>query len=506
MYLQDTILMKDITDLFHPLRDLHLSPEDKMQIRQRVLQKRTRTLFLRRFWYYAKLTTFVGVSAFALALFLSAFQPQESERNIASLTDAFITFTSNHHAQVAQAETIGRLLEIYGVAHVLDKDGNMISKTELFAGEMVVLQPGAKVVVQVRDHTFAQIIWPAKFTLEAVPNGAMTYILNILEGTYVEVAMQQPDTETTATQGAVDTVSKKPEHIVIKTKQVEIVTDTEADSHFAITQSDKTAEVVASEGKVLVKNITQAKEEEVALIAGETAMVAGETVAIHLPASHEEVTQLAKTSEDLLIRYARSDTAASTTTLVAAPETWTDTTIPLFDDQIEALSPRLDSGSMSKIQEQLGTTHSRIIAHDDLLALEQALNPQITQYNIDQMMVRKAKGNTSAFVIAYGNLLDELHSSYQILGQPQPSVTPGLDSLQAGIIVANQLMSVLETAYTLPPSLKQDIQLIVSGIVQVQALPTGAYPDIQNIQELHAKLLAEQPTTPSTETGSQIVN
>ncbi|MDP2670609.1 MAG: hypothetical protein Q8O99_07035 [bacterium] len=150
--------MKHIQDFFHPLQDLHLHQEEKMQIRQQILAKRQRTIFLRKFRYYTKVTTFMGISAFGLALFLSAFQPQESERNIASLTDAFITLTRNEQPQIAQAETIGRLLEIYGVAHVLDKDGNIVSKTDLFAGEMVILQPGAKVVVQIRENTFAQII------------------------------------------------------------------------------------------------------------------------------------------------------------------------------------------------------------------------------------------------------------------------------------------------------------------------------------------------------------
>ncbi|MDP2670608.1 MAG: hypothetical protein Q8O99_07030 [bacterium] len=139
----------------------------------------------------------------------------------------------------------------------------------------------------------------------------MTYILNILEGTYVEVATQQPKLVSSSDSQEIDkddnqTSVKRPEHIVIKTKQVEVVSDEAKDSHFAITQSDKTAEVVTSEGKVIVKNISQDKGKEISLVAGETAMVDTEGVAIHLPASHEEVKQLVKTSEALLIRYERS--------------------------------------------------------------------------------------------------------------------------------------------------------------------------------------------------------
>ncbi|MDP2670607.1 MAG: hypothetical protein Q8O99_07025 [bacterium] len=156
----------------------------------------------------------------------------------------------------------------------------------------------------------------------------------------------------------------------------------------------------------------------------------------------------------------------------------------------------MDSGSVNQIQQQLGANHQRIISNDDLTALEQALNPDITQYNIDQMLLRKAKGNTNSFVIAYGNLLDQLNGSYKIIGQPQPSITPGLDSLEAGIVVANKLTSLLETTYSVPPSLKSDIAFIIDGIIQVQTLPIGAYPEVKDIATLKALLLDQAAQTP----------
>jgi hypothetical protein len=42
------------------------------------------------------------------------------------------------------------------VVHVI-KDGNIVPKTDIEAGEIVVLQAGAELIVQVRAATFAKI-------------------------------------------------------------------------------------------------------------------------------------------------------------------------------------------------------------------------------------------------------------------------------------------------------------------------------------------------------------
>lgn len=161
--------------------------------------------------------------------------------------------------------------------------------------------------------------------------------------------------------------------------------------------------------------------------------------------------------------------------------------------------PTIDGDTKKQIEQQLGTARQRIIPNAKLTALQQAVHPGISSYNLDQMLLQKARGNTNAFVIAYANLLDQLNNSYQIVDQPQPSVTPGLDSLQAGIVVATNLLTYLENTYSLPPSLRQNLQSIIVGITQVQAVPTGAYPEVVDLTQLKT-LLLQTSTSPEQET------
>ncbi len=449
-----------------PLRELQLNEREKQFIRNNVLTKQRKAILLRKVFFASRVTGYVAVSAFWLFVLVSSYRPQQwllptGEWPVFTLLDT--------HQGTVQADTIGRLLEIQWVVHVI-KNGTIVPKTDIAAGEIVVLQPGAELVVQVRATTFAKITWPAKFVLEYIPEIQQT-VLNLLEGKLIEV------TTTIASTPENDTTISAPvpeEQVVIKTKLVEVTPPKNQTTSFTINQEDKEAEVVAKSGNILVKQLVDltwkwTKTEATLLVdAWTNAHIDTSWISVYTPASEDELVQLALDSKDLQIRY---NTPATSSQRNEEPEQ-----IALLATVNESTDTSLEETSVDEvvvddeILEELATkakqaTTKKILNSELLAALTQTLHPSIAAENLWQMRHRKWV-NTNAYIIAYSNLLDQVNYAYKLLELSQPATST--DSLDAGIVVTQKLLTTLEANYALPPSLRSSLLTIINWLTALK--------------------------------------
>jgi hypothetical protein len=76
--------------------------------------------------------------------------------------------------------------------------------------------------------------------------------------------------------------------------------------------------------------------------------------------------------------------------------------------------------------------------------------------------------NTNGFVIAYGNLLEQVNRAYTLLDIQQPSVSPSTETIAAGIQVTQTLLHTLQNRYFVPPSLEASINNIINWLQKLQ--------------------------------------
>ena len=187
-----------------------------------------------------------------------------------------------------------------------------------------------------------------------------------------------------------------------------------------------------------------------------------------LPETNSAANQLARLSRNLHIRYMIETRETPQKSSDISPETNTTATESL-DEPSPSLLEQIAHNRIIQSQK-------RILESDLIASLEQTLHPAITAQNLAQMRQWK-ETNTDAYIIAYRNLLDQLNRAYTLLDITQP--TTQTDSLSAGIHVANNLISYLDTHATLPPSLRSSLLVIVNGLSSLQA-PQKDDSDIHN--------------------------
>jgi hypothetical protein len=463
-----------------PLREVRLSEKEKSFIRNNILAHQRKSLFLRKVFFVTRITWYVAVSTFGVFVLVSSYLPQPT--GITPEDGALYSVLHDGQQWIVQADTIGRLLEIQWVVHVL-QNGIIVPKTEIAAGEIVVLQPGAELVLQVRAATFAKITGPAKFVLEYIPETNQT-VLNLLEGKLIEVTthITPLSTEHAAEMSTESTPANKKvaavtDNVVIKTKFVEVTAPQDQTSNFVIEQEDKEAEVIAKSGNILVKQLidfntnTPSDTEQMLVDAGERAHIDTAGIAIYTPKTEDELVQLALQSKELQIRYETTpestDLSASTATLLSE-DTTTTALLDESADQVALLSAKaVEDDVLVELSKKTNPTNEKKVLSPELLSsLSQTLHQAISAENIAQMRQRKEE-NTNAYIIAYSNLLEQLNRAYTLLWAHQPSTST--DSLGAGIRIAQNLLTLLETEYATPPSLRTAVVSIINWLTALQA-------------------------------------
>jgi len=444
-----------------PLRELQLSEREKQFIRNNILTKQRKRVLMNKIFFASRVTGYVAVSAFWLFILVSSYIPQQW---FTPSQDGPLFTLLRDNQSIVQADTIGRLLEIQWVVHVI-QNGIIVPKTDIAAWEIVVLQPWAEIVVQVRATTFAKITWPAKFVLEYIPETQQT-VLNLLEGKLIEVTTTisvLPSPEDTDTKEIVPS-----ENIVIKTKLVEVTAPKDKTSSFVITQEDKKAEVVATSGNILVKQLVDltwtklTTNNELMVDAGNTAHIDTKWIALYTPTTDNEVVQLALESKDLQIRY-QTPSSDSEKDIVSVPK------IDLSDTEQGADEVTVKDDVLAALNQKSTYSEDKKILTSELLSkLTQTLHPNITRENLWQMRQRK-ETNIDAYIIAYSNLLDQVNYAYTLLWKAQPATST--DSLDAGIMVTQNLLTILETKYATPPSLRSSLLTIINWLVSLKTVP-----------------------------------
>lgn len=474
------------------LRTLQLSANETQAIRQQIQAKRSKKLFLRKMRYYIRISAYTGVSVFAIFLLFSSYQPSVLERQENPITDTIVS-VNPIGAPFAEASVIGTLVEVQGVAHVIS-NGVIVPSADIRLGELVVLQPGAEVIVQVRQQLYAKVVWPAKFVFESHPNGSATFILNLLEGEYIEILTASEDSEPSPR-----TDIQPEETIVIKTKYVEVSTQDQPDTHFSITQTDDNAEVVSNDGDLVVKQLVLDNEQqEISVKSGQTVRVSQTEIDMSTPTSQEDITQLTLNSKQLHIRYVEEPENKQAPSSLSSIDAQTSEEDQWAVDTLAELgivnsTDNSDGLDPSIFDALAGTAENSIDIIDPqlLVNLTQTLHPDITRHNSAQMRQWIDAWNTNALLIAYSNLLQQIDRAYQLIGKSQPRIDRGIDSFQAGITVATQLRTILTSSYTTPPSLLASIDLIIAELSDLQ-------------QTSHKSSVIDEISTIDAETWSDI--
>lgn len=448
-----------------PLRDLQLSEREKQFIRTNILTWQRKWLFLRKLFFASRVTGYIAISTFGIFVLVSSYLPQPNTLNPEN-NSALFTLRTDDLAWTVQADTIGRLLEIQGVVHVI-KDGIIVPKTDIEAGEIVVLQAGAELIVQVRAATFAKITWPAKFVLEYIPESQQT-VLNLLEWNLIEVTTKitplEPDTQD-STPLTLESPAPK-ENIIIKTKFVEVTPPTDQVATFVIAQEDKQAEVIAKSWNILVKKLLNENDTTpsatLMVDAGEAAHIDTQGIALYVPENEDQAVLLALESKHLQIRY---ETLSSIDSSTPELSVWTDEQIALLS--VEDATVIVEDDVLNQLSKKTNIwTEKQILDPELLKSLTHTLDVGISTQNLEQMRKRK-ETNVNAYIIAYSNLMDQVNRAYTLLWATQPSTST--DSLDAGIEIAQNLLTLLETNYSTPPSLRNSLSVIISGLISLQA-------------------------------------
>lgn len=452
----------------YPLCQLQLSEKEKQFIWTTILAKQRKKLLLRKLFFVWRVSGYVAVSTFGIFVLISSYLPTTDTYRPLHDTPLFTLFSDNQ--QLVQADTIGRLLEIQWVVHVLN-NWNIVPKTDIAAGEIVVLQPWAELVVQVQATTFATITWPAKFVLEHIPETNQT-VLNLLEGKLIHVRTTISPMDPLSSWWAQDiswTAPVNQSSVIIKTKFVEVTPPTDHTTAFVIEQEDKQAEVTATAGNILVKQLVgltknQDNETSTELLvdAGKAAHIDTAGMVVYTPSSDTEATLLAAESKWLQIRY---QTTPDTTTTPSLTSTQSET-------QPQTTSSTPTTTLLATLSKTISwVSDKKVLSPDLLAALTQSIHIDIATYNLDQMRQWQYE-NTNAYIIAYSNLLDQLNHAYSLIWANQPATST--DSLDAGIHIAQNLLSILETTYATPPSLRRALEQIISWLSDLKNTPAPA--------------------------------
>lgn len=151
------------------------------------------------------------------------------------------------------------------------------------------------------------------------------------------------------------------------------------------------------------------------------------------------------------IRYERSEENAS-----ESPSNENTTAVEMIDDNKDTIEKHSPS-----ITEKIGKT-KEVFTPELLAALQQTLHSDISKHNLASMKKELEENSSNGFVIAYGNLLEQVHRAYTLLDIQQPSISPSTETIAAGIQVTQTLLDTLQNRYFVPPSLEVSINNIIN--------------------------------------------
>jgi hypothetical protein len=415
---------KTIHNQFWPLREIVLTEQEKRIIRQRFKDQQTKSLQIQKLFRVMRYTGYTAVGIFGLFVLAWSFLPQNQ---FVDTSNPLFTLLSPS-GQTVQADTLGRFVKVEGIVNISEQWA-ILPNTEIRAGQTVVLQPWSSLVVQIMGTTFATITGPATFMLEKLPWSNET-VLNLLEWSIVEVT-----NEITPVEFTMNDESKPQENtiVVIKTKLVQVRTETDKSSSFTINQTDTVADVIASVWNVTVKQFMRDSDSQELLVkAGDSAHINTAWIALNVPKTEQEVTKLAVASKELQIRYQKEKNIQDTPLPEQAIIVLSTPTGDVFeawsasDETLQELSARVSSISASDSNE--------------------------TQNKLPQSLRRQLMS-----IWTFGTITEEslpavfaqINQTYTILDLPNPWVS----SLESAKSALRALPSHPDLQYTLPAAL-----------------------------------------------------
>lgn len=210
----------NVQEFFENIRHEALSDQQKHRIYARFLRAHTTTTLLTRIRYYAKVTVFVMATVTIFGLFFSTYYQEEGQYDLTDINEAMLTFQPREGGRFAQAEDLGEIINIQGKIAVYKGD-KLIPAETLQDGDIVVLQPSARVEITLLDGVKATIAGPAEFMIRDMGSTAEKghiYILHLLKGNSVHV-ISLPEAQENDDADADDTATQT---LIVKTPQVEV--------------------------------------------------------------------------------------------------------------------------------------------------------------------------------------------------------------------------------------------------------------------------------------------
>lgn len=432
---------------FSDLRAQQMSADQKQAVYSRINDQINRTLFLNKVRWYMKVGSLTTAILFAVLLFFSAYSPSSPDELLVVETNnpAVKTLKLNGSTKLVSASSVGKLITVQWDISIF-KDDELIETENLDSGDIVQLKEWARVVLTVREGVRATVVGPAEFTIERVTVNPTKdiYMLNLLEGEYIELKAL-PAKEKTTTNA-----SQKQETVVVKTQTVEIQ-QLPATRNLDVTISTQDGRpVVENDGDdIIVKRLNQTDDGDLTVLArNETFVVEQDEL------TQEDVDLYAQELEDdtFAIRY---EVDASTASSLQDDEE--ETSQEGSDNQLSSQDPDADNTT---------TPTRRVLDEATLTALERSLSAAYTQNHVNNIVLYTVTANSSAQQIAVNNLAANINAARKT-AQLAP-VAATIPVLIAGV---QELQTTLQASYYVSPGLARSMYTLTTSLQQLSTLP-----------------------------------
>jgi len=419
----------NIDQWFEQMRNQELSDGEKKHIYSRINEQMNKTLFIDKFRWYAKAWSLVAAIAVATLLFFAAYNPSSPEELMVvdTTNSAVTTLKPTPNPTLVNASTVGELIAVDWDIAVF-KWEEEIDTQNLDSWDIVLLKENARVELSVRQWVRATITGPAKFTIEHVTVNPTNdvYMLNLLEGEFVEIKALPASEETTATE--------KQETVVLKTPTVEIQ-QLPATRNLSVTISTQNGVPTIENDwdDVIVKRLNEDTEGSI------TVLARNETYTVD---SQEKLTQ--ETAEQLT-------QALEDDTFAIRYEVEEDSTVLLQWADEKAKEEVVEEVDIPEIPQK------RVLDQAVLAQLEKALSPQYTDNHTKN--INTFIDNPDAQNIALANLAGSVNKARASVGLS--GVDSSLSSIQSWL---QGLQSHLQETYFVSPWLTNRLNTIISTL------------------------------------------
>ncbi|HMT01377.1 MAG TPA: hypothetical protein PKC14_03555 [Candidatus Absconditabacterales bacterium] len=418
-----------------------LTENQKLGLYQQFLQKRNKKDSLMR--KISPVTKFLAYSFFILILLFGQYNFPFMSVEKRSL--------DSYNPNEVMADYIGKIINVQGQFQVLN-NGKLIETDIINDGDRIIIGNNSQIIFDINKTTTAKIIGPADVLVKSVgaTDGINNYVLNMVEGTYIEVKSEEKSTN----------------NVVLKTKDLNVEpSNLNEKTNYSITQENGRQFIQNRGAELLVqktinnkRNSTTIKKNQIARVTKEVTVLQ-EVEKLTLELKNKAITSkfdLGSDVDDVINTASLSSVAASTST-----------TADEVKPAIALLKTSKKVISVEQTEELAGLLYSSFMAKD-----------------IYELAVQFAKGEKNAVQITYSNIAGKLEKSYTVLGLT-PSVNlayPGPELAAGALLKAiADFQKQSQDAYFIGPQITQSLGMASKWLSLLQNKKFGELTEEENL-------------------------